>query len=62
MDEELNIDPELWLQYLMAVLPDQDEREKLVQKMSDRSGVAPDQVHQVLEALSKYLLNETRKN
>ncbi len=62
MDEELNIDPELWLQYLMAVLPDQDEREKLVQKMSDRSGVAPDQINQVLEALTKYLLNETRKN
>lgn len=62
MEEDIPIDPELWLQYLMAVLPDEQEREKLIQKLSAASGIPPEKVELTLQAMVEYFLKETRKN
>ena len=62
MDEELNIDPELWYQYLIAVLPDEEEREKLIERLSEVSGMPREKVELTLQVMMEYFLKETRKN
>lgn len=62
MEDDLEIDPEVWLQYLMAVLPDDEEREKVIQKVSEGSGVSPDKVEEMMHVMVKIFLKTTRQN
>lgn len=62
MKDDIEIDPEIWLQYLIAVLPNDEKREKVIQKVSEASGVSPDKVEEIMQAMVKLFLKTTRQN
>jgi hypothetical protein len=58
----LRIDPELWLQFLLATLGDDEAREAQVQRISQKTGIVPENVEKIFHAMLEYLLRTTRSN
>ena len=56
------IDPELWLQVLLAQFADEDEKQKLIADLSRKSGVAPEKVEEILHTLAAVLIEIGRSN
>ncbi len=61
-DNDTSIDPELWLRVLMDFSADPKERDKLVQRLSQNSGVSPEKTDEILHVLLETLLDITRSN
>jgi hypothetical protein len=60
--ENIIIDPELWLQVLLAQLADEDEKQKLIAGMSTGTGIAPEKVEEILHTLAEVLIDIGRSN
>jgi hypothetical protein len=61
-DNEIEIDVDVWLQYLLAMTGDKDRREELIQKISTDTGQIPENIEKILAALLNYLTNKSRSN
>ena len=61
-DKNFEIDPELWLSYLLAVNGDPQAREKLVDRISKRAGIIPEKTEVILDELLKFLMSKSRSN
>ncbi|MBC8336689.1 MAG: hypothetical protein H8E29_15615 [Anaerolineales bacterium] len=59
---DIEIDPEIWTQYLLAVMGDKERSAELVQKIVEMSGVPPEKVKLIIAATTKYLANIARSN
>lgn len=62
MDEEIMMDPELWLSFLMIQISDERQKQEFIAGMSQRTGVAPDKVEECLRLLAEVLIENTRSN
>jgi hypothetical protein len=62
MDEEIIIDPELWLSFLMMQMSDEKQKQEFIAGMSQRTGVAPDKVEECMHLLAEILIEDTRSN
>jgi hypothetical protein len=62
VDEKQEIDAELWLNFLLAQMGDEHEKQALIAKLSHGSGVTPDKVEEVLHSLAGVLLDIARSN
>ena len=60
--ENFEIDPELWLTYLLAVNGDPQVRKKLVDRISKRTGIIPEKTELILDELLKFLMGKSRSN
>jgi DNA-binding IscR family transcriptional regulator len=60
--EDIYIDTELWLQVLLALSGNEEDRLALVEVITQRSGVSPDKVEKILAALMQYLMQTARAN
>ena len=58
-DQNSTIDPEVWLQSILTINSNSARRDKLIQRMSEKSGVHPEKVEEVLQALLKILMEQT---
>ncbi|MBN1305693.1 MAG: hypothetical protein JXA13_14745 [Anaerolineales bacterium] len=56
------MDPEVWLHYLLIAGGDVQVRQELIERISQNSGVSPENVEQILHALTQVLMNQTRQN
>ena len=61
-DKNFEIDPELWLSYLLAVNGDPQARERLVDRISKRAGIIPEKTEVILDELLKFLMSKSRLN
>lgn len=61
-NEEIEIDQELFLQYLLVFSGDQDLKQKVVDRISNKTNLPPEKVEEVLKALLKVLMNNSRSN
>ena len=61
-DDDTKIDPEVWVQALLAMTGDKDRREELVRKISENTGQTPEKVELIISATITYLANKTRSN
>ena len=61
-DDETTIDPELWVQALLAMTGDKDRKEELVRKISEKTGQTPEKVELIISATITYLSNKARSN
>ena len=61
-DENFDIDPEIWLTYLLAVNGDEQEKKKLVDRVSRKAGIIPEKTELILDELVKFLVNKSRSN
>jgi hypothetical protein len=61
-DDDTEIDPEVWVQALLAMTGDKERREELVRKISEKTGLVPEKVELIISATLTYLANKTRSN
>ena len=61
-DDDTEIDPEVWVQALLAMTGDKDRKEELVRKISEKTGQTPEEVELIISATINYLANKSRSN
>jgi hypothetical protein len=61
-DDDTEIDPEEWVQALLAMTGDKDRKEELVRKISEKTGQAPEEVELIISATITYLSGKSRSN
>jgi len=61
-EDDTEIDPEVWLQALLAMTGDKDRREELVRKISEKTGQTPEHVELIISTTITYLANKSRSN
>ena len=60
--DDIEIEPEVWVQALLAMMGDKDRREELIQQISEKTGQAPEQVELIISTTITYLSNVARSN
>jgi hypothetical protein len=61
-DDNYEIDPEIWLQALLAMTSNKDEKERLVMGISNNTRVPPEQVELLIDCTIKFMANRARCN
>ena len=61
-DENTEIDPELWLQALLAMTADKADKEALIQEISQKTGQIPEHVERIIDATIAFMAQQTRSN
>lgn len=59
-DEE--IDPEVWLQFMILFSGDEEKRKEMVNRIAQNTGFTPEKVETILKALMQTLVAMTRSN
>jgi hypothetical protein len=61
-NDETEINPEAWLQALLAMTGDKERKAELVRKISEKTGQTLEQVEAILAATINYLSEKARSN
>lgn len=61
-DHDNEIDPEVWLQFLLAMTGDKERKEELIQKIAKNTGQIPENVEKILSAMLNFMANKSRSN
>ena len=61
-NDETEIDPEVWLQALLAMTGDKERRAELIRKISEKTGQTPEKVELIISATMNYLSGKARSN
>ncbi len=61
-NQDIHIDPELWLQVLLAHMSNEQDKQKLINGLSCKTGIAPDKIEKMLHSLAEILVQMTRSN
>jgi hypothetical protein len=62
LDDENEIDAELWLAALLAMTADPEQQKRVVERISAKTGLTPEKVEVVLDATLKFLMEKARSN
>jgi hypothetical protein len=60
--QSFRINPHTWLRTLLAIVGDRERKADAVHKVSQKTGVPPEQIEVILATTIKILLQETRSN
>jgi hypothetical protein len=61
-DDNYEIDPEIWLQALLAMTTDKDEKERLVGGIANKIGLPPEKVELIIDCTIEFMANKARCN
>ena len=61
-DDDTEIDPEVWLQALLAMTGDRERRAELIRRISEKTGQIPEHVEMIIDASIQYLAKKSRSN
>ena len=61
-NHDFEIDPEVWLQALLALTGDKEGKEELVRKISENTGQIPENVEKIISATIAVMANIVRSN
>lgn len=62
MYENQTIDPELWLDFLLARMADEHAKQALINELALESNIPTDKVEEMMHMLTEMLLDITRSN
>ena len=60
--QNMKIDPEVWLQYLLMLNADPRKKEKLIRRISAKAGIVPEHVEKIMQATLELMFQITRGN
>ena len=60
--QNIKIDPEIWLQYLLMLNADPLKKEKLIQRISRKTGIIPEHIEKIMQATLELMFQITRGN
>ncbi|NJN80615.1 MAG: hypothetical protein HC797_09195 [Anaerolineales bacterium] len=61
-DKDIEIDADLFLQFLLAYHSDEEIKQKVIKKISMNTNLSPEKVEEALKAMLTVLMNNTRSN
>jgi hypothetical protein len=61
-DDNYEIDPEIWLQALLAMTSNKDDKEKLVKGIACKTGLVPEKVELLIDCTIEFMANKARSN
>jgi hypothetical protein len=61
-NDETEINPEEWVQALLAMTGDKELKAKLIQGIVDKTGQTPEKAELIITALLNYLTGKARSN
>lgn len=61
-DEDTEIDPELWLQALLAMTATKESKDNLVREMAQNTGQPPEHIELIIDATIQFMIEKTRSN
>jgi hypothetical protein len=61
-DDNYEIDPEIWLQALLAMTSNKAEKERLIKSIAKNTGLPPGDVELIIAATIKFMANRARSN
>ncbi len=60
--ENFKINPQIWLQTLLAIAGDKEKKKEVVQTIAQQSGFSPEKVERIMATTINILINDTRSN
>lgn len=60
--ENFRIDPQVWLQTLLAIAGDKEKREEVIQNVAQQTGCPSEKIEVIMNTTISVLLSETRSN
>jgi hypothetical protein len=60
--ENFKINPQVWLQTLLAIAGDKEKKREVVETISQQSGFSTEKVEMIMAAAIKILITDTRSN
>ncbi len=60
--ENFRINPEVWLQTLLAIAGDKEKKASTVRQIVQNTGFSPEQVQLIIKTTISILINQTRAN
>lgn len=60
--ENFKINPQVWLQTLLAITGDKEKKEKMIERIMQKSGFSHDQVELIIRTTISVLINQSRAN
>ena len=60
--ENFKINPQVWLQTLLAIAGDKEKKREVVETISQQSGFSTEKVEMIMAAAIKILINDTLSN
>ena len=61
-DDNYEIDPEIWLQALLAMTSDKRHKEKLVKGIVKKTGLPPEKAEVIIAYTIEFMANRARAN
>lgn len=61
-DDKYEFDPEVWLQILLAMTSDKDQKEKMVERIVKKTGLPPEKAEVIIAYTVEFMANKTRSN
>ena len=61
-DDNYEIDPEIWLQALLAMTSDKHQKEELVRGIANKTGLLPEKVELLIACTIDFMANKARSN
>jgi hypothetical protein len=60
--QDFRINPHVWLRALLAIAGDREKKAKVIQKITQKTGVSPEQVEVIIATTIGILIKQTRSN
>ena len=60
--ENFRINPQVWLQTLLAIAGDKEQKEEVIQRVASETGWPPEKVEVFISTTIKLLMDQTRSN
>ena len=60
--ENFRINPQVWLQTLLAIAGDKEQKEEVIQRVVSETGWPPEKVEVFISTTIKLLMDQTRSN
>ena len=60
--EDFRINPQVWLQTLLAIVGDKEKKQEVVQYVARETGVPPESVEMIIVSTINILMNENHSN
>ena len=61
-DDNYEFDPEVWLQLLLAMTSDKDQKEKMIERIANKTGIVPEKAELILACAIEFMANKARSN
>lgn len=61
-DDNYEFDPEIWLQFLLALNNNKGQKEMIVERISKKTGLPPEKIEVIIAYTTEFMANKARCN